>query len=358
MKRVLVANIFGIGDVLFTTPLIRNLKENAPDISVDYLSNKRTKEILEDNPDIENVFVYEKDEFVIEWGKSKIGFLKKSLALFHSMKKRGYDTVFDFTLCPEFGFFFTLLGIKKRIGFNYKNRGIFLAMKKNIDGFIDKHVVEYYLDLLSFIGIDSPVRTMSVTVDPLMSDWADEYISKKGFSNGPIAAIIPGGGASWGPNAYRKRWSPDGFSKVADTLYSMGAEVIMLGDKSEIDLLRTIARKMARGPLFIANDFSLKEYAAILSKCHIAICNDGGPLHIATALGLKTVSIFGPVDDMVYGPYPRDKRHKVIRNETIECRPCYNRFKLPPCDYNVACLSEITPEVVAKAALELLSLKG
>ena len=92
---------------------------------------------------------------------------------------------------------------------------------------------------------------------------------------------------------------------------------------------------------------TLGQTAAMLRLADLAIMNDGGPLHMAVAVGAKTVSIFGPVDDRVYGPYP-PAGHKVVA-APVACRPCYRRFRRAQCDH-VSCLKQIEVEdVLAKA---------
>ena len=71
MKNILIANIFGIGDVLFTTPLMGNLKKHIEGVSVDYLCNARTRFILESSPDVDQIFEYEKDDLTEKWRRSK-----------------------------------------------------------------------------------------------------------------------------------------------------------------------------------------------------------------------------------------------------------------------------------------------
>ena len=84
------------------------------------------------------------------------------------------------------------------------------------------------------------------------------------------------------------------------------------------------------------------------------IANDGGPLHIAASQQVPTVSIFGPVDPDVYGPYPPSPRHQVVYHEALPCRPCYHQFKLPPCPYERACLTGIEPRDVLEACERIL----
>lgn len=354
MKRVLIANIFGIGDVLFTTPLAANLKKELAGVKIDYLCNARTKQIVEHNPDIADVFVYEKDDLVKLWNHSRVDCLKAIYNLFSSIREKKYDTVFDFTLSRKFGFFFMLAGIRKRIGLNYKKRGTFLTEALEFSGFSGKHVIEYYLGLLKFIGAEVRAKEMKLLPDEASLDWAKSYRREHVTGEAPLVAIVPGGGASWGMQASRKRWDEEGFLRAADILAGSGVEVAILGDNSEELLCQDIAEKMTSKPVFVENNLSLDKYIALLSVCDLVLCNDGGPLHIAVALGRKTVSIFGPVDERVYGPYPSSPERCVITAQEIPCRPCYGKFKLPECDQKNRCLVDIEPEDVADKCLELL----
>jgi heptosyltransferase-2 len=354
MKKVLVANIFGIGDVLFTTPLIANLKKEVEGISVDYLCNARTRDIVESNPDVDKIFIYEKDDYVKLWKQSKIRCMKALYRLLLLMRRQKYDAVFDFTLSRKSGLFFKLAGIPRRVGLDYKKRGAFLTDRIPFTGFEARHVIEYYLDLLKYVGVAASVKEMQLVPDENMLEWASAYLREKGIEGKRLVVIIPGGGASWGRQASRKRWEDAGFSKAADILARHGLKIAFLGDPSEKYLCSSAADRMTEKPVFIENALTLKQYIALLSQCALVLCNDGGPLHVAVALGVKTVSIFGPVDDKVYGPYPASDRHKVITAREVPCRPCYNRFKLPECEHDNRCLTDITPDRVAEACLKLL----
>ncbi len=358
MKRILVANIFGIGDVLFTTPLIANLKKAMEGVTVDYLCNARTRDVVECDPDVGRIFVYEKDHFSTLWKESRTGCMKALYGLFSAIRREGYDAVFDFTLSRKFGLFFKLAGISRRIGLNYKKRGKFLTDRIPLSGFEGRHVIEHYLDLLGCVGVSPSVRQIRLVPDAGSLEWADAYLSENGTEAGPLVAVVPGGGASWGGQASRKRWAPEGFSRAADILAERGSRIALLGDPSEMGLCGDIAGGMKEKCVIVENNLTLKRYIAMLSKCDLVLCNDGGPLHIAVGLGIRTVSIFGPVDDKVYGPYPVSDKHKVVTARDLPCRPCYNRFKLPECEYENRCLTGIDPETVARACIELLGAGG
>ena len=354
MKRVLIANIFGIGDVLFTTPLMASLRKEFPGIEIDYLANARTRELVSCIPGVREVFVYEKDDFVRLWKTKKADWARETWKLFSGIRENKYDAVFDFTLSRKFGGIFAFAGIKKRIGLDYKKRGTFLTHRMKLEGFFDKHVAEYYLELLENIGIRSSEKKMTLVPPPELAAWTDEYLSTRGLDANRLIAVIPGGGASWSSHSYRKRWHPEGFAAVSRILAESGWQVIVLGDASEKELSRSIDEMTGEEAIFTENNLDLRKYISLLSRCRVALCNDGGPLHMAVALGLKTVSIFGPVDPVVYGPYPASDDHRVVASHGLFCRPCYKRFKLPRCQEDMRCLTEIEPEIVAGECAELL----
>jgi len=355
-KKILIINTFGIGDVLFTTPLVRNIRNSFKDMFLGYLCNIRTFRILETNPNIDKVFIFEKDYFRQTWQESKIKCLKKFSNLLNRIKKEKFDAVVDLSLGRHYSFFCWLVGIKKRIGFNYKNRGFFLTDKINIDGYERKHVVEYYLDLLKYLGINYKDAHLDLFIPDQLRDWSDKFLADNGIDNKDIVvAIVPGGGASWGKDAFLKRWYSQGFAKVADKLSKENKiKILVLGDPKERDLCESVVKQMESEAFQCCGKTDIMQFASLLSRCNLAITNDGGPLHVAVAVGTKTVSIFGPVDDKVYGPYPRSNRHKVMRTD-LSCQPCYHRFKLPPCDKDRECLKSINIEQVYQAAKELLS---
>ena len=165
MKKILIINIFGIGDVLFTTPLVRNIREAFPDAYIGYVCNKRAQAVLGNNPHINKIFIYERDDYYALYKTSKIQFLKKFSASLSEIKKERFDVVFDFSMSRSSSFLMWFLGIKQRIGLNYKNRGALLTTKINIDGFEGKHVVEYYLELLERLRIPIRSRQMDVFSD-------------------------------------------------------------------------------------------------------------------------------------------------------------------------------------------------
>jgi len=353
--RILIINPFGIGDVLFTTPLIANLKEAFPDSYIGYVCNARAKDILLNNPKINKVFIYEKDRFRKLWKESRILCIRQFFKLLRSIKMKKFDVVFDLSLAQEYGFFSWLIGIRKRVGYNYKGRGIFLTNKIKLDGFENKHAADYHLDLLRLIGIEPKHKDLEFPLAAQAIKWANEYLAENNIhEQDTLIGLIPGGGASWGENAYRKQWPPNRFADIGNRMADeFKAKIIIFGDDNEFALCNQVASLIRGTPIVVSKKTTLSKFAALLRRCSLVICNDGGPLHLAVSQGVRTISIFGPVDPAVYGPYPRNENHVVIRKD-MDCQPCYEKFKLKDCA-NADCLTAIESKEVMAAAEKFLN---
>ena len=343
--KVLIINPYGIGDVLFTTPVIRNLRDAYPQASISYLANRRTAEFIRSDPDIAQVFIYERDEFV--------GNYQKYFEMFKSISKEGFEMVFDFSLNSSFGFLSAACGIKKRVGFDYRTRGGFLTDRVFLSGFEEKHVIEYYLDLLRLVQVPVKVREMRMDVPARDIQWAGDWLkSHKIASTSPLIAVIPGGGASWGQAAKYKRWPAAKYADLIDKIIeNFDAAIILLGDSKEEELCREVV-SLAHFPLHLAvGETSVLGLAALLMQCKGTVVNDGGPLHVASAVGVKTVSVFGPVDPRVYGPYP-PSGHTVVQKD-LPCQPCYRRFRMANCGH-ISCLNELSVQEVYRKVQDIL----
>ncbi|MFA6078189.1 MAG: glycosyltransferase family 9 protein [Candidatus Omnitrophota bacterium] len=361
MKKILIINPFGIGDVIFSTPLIEALKKNFPDSFIGYICNKRVYDVIRSNPNLNKIYVYEKDDYRAVWQSSKLECVKRILSFLKSVKKEKFDLVIDLSLGYQFGLFLKVVGIRNRLGFNYRNRGKFLTRKIDIDGFNDKHVIEYYLDMLTLLDIDpGKYRTYpKIYLAERDSVWADDFLRSNGITEKDIVVgVIPGCGASWGQDAKYRRWDKAGFAIVADNaIERYGAKVLLFGSAKEVGICEDVLKLMKHEAIIACGKTSLRDFLGLLRRCKVVITNDGGPLHMAVAIGVNTVSIFGPVDEKIYGPYPVGPGHIVISKRALPCRPCYKKFKHNICD-NRLCLKGIAPSEVIEAVDALMVRAG
>ncbi len=355
MNKILFINPFGIGDVLFTTGVIKAIKESLADSSIGYWCNERVQEIFRNNPRVDKVFSLSRGDLKKIYRQSKIDGVLKSIDLLLKIRKEKYDAVIDFSLDYRYGLTAAMLGIRKRVGFNYKNRGRFLTDRIDIDGYSGKHVADYYLGLLDFFDIKPITKGLEVFASENDKIKSRIILDQAGIKESDtLIAMAPGAGASWGENAALKHWPPLKYAQLADII--MGAfdsRVLILGDISEKPLADVIVSAMKHKAVDLTGKLNLGELIAVLNYIRLLVTNDGGPLHIAAASGVRTVSIFGPVDDAVYGPYPAGPAHIVLKSQ-LTCRPCYNKFKMDVCERDKECLTSITVEEVFKAVKKLL----
>ncbi|MDD5518648.1 MAG: glycosyltransferase family 9 protein [Candidatus Omnitrophica bacterium] len=355
-KRFLIINPFGIGDILFTTPLIKALKEEYPDCFIGYWCNRRVRPLLEANPRVNQLFDLSRGDLKKIYRDSFFNGLRQVLKLGREIKKGNFNICFDFSLDYRYSLFAKIIGIPRRIGFNYKNRGRFLTDKIDITGYHDKHAVEHYLDLLRFLKLEAKDKSLELCVPEPARVEARNILGSRGIqANDLLVGIAPGAGGSWGKDAAYKHWPALKFAQVADKLANeFKAKIIILGDETEKPISETIINAMLHKPVDLTGKIKLELLPAVMQNLNLLISNDGGPMHIASALGIKSVSIFGPVSELVYGPYPDTRNHPVLKWD-MECRPCYKNFRLPVCGKDRECLRAVNVEDVFTAAKALLS---
>ena len=342
--KILIINPFGIGDALFTVPVVRAIKEKYPDSFVGYWCNERVGELVESIPGINKIFPLSRGDV-----KRVYRGLKRGVALvclISQIRKERFDVAFDFSLDSRYGLWSKLAGIKKRVGFDYKGRGRFLADKINLKGYFGKHVIEYNLDLLRLINIEPKDKSLKIAVSGEDKNKARSTLKEYGVAaTDLLIGVAPGGGASWGKDAIYKQWPAEKFAEVVDRLIKdSNVKVVLLGSADEKPIA-DIVRKNNNRIIDLTGKLSLRELAAVISELKVLVCNDGGPLHMAVALGVKTVSLFGPVDEKVYGPYPPSAEHIVVKKD-VSCRPCYKDFRFTGCSNDRRCLDDIDVDEV------------
>jgi ADP-heptose:LPS heptosyltransferase len=348
MKKVLVVNPFGIGDVLFSMELVEALKAAGPRTIVGFMGNERTIELIRMNRHIDVAHEFNRDELRACLKKNLAAYFLRANAYLREIRAQRYDTMLDLSLGREFSFAGLLAGIPRRIGFDHKKRGFFLTHKTAFKSYEGKHVVDWQLSLLRSVGLKPAVVSSRLPLQisaKARQDAADLLKASSAGAHGPILVVAPGGGKSWGENAIYKQWSPERFAAAAEGwLNGRGAGVVLLGDAGERELLSAVQARLRISAVLVSGQ-PLEIVCAILERAALVLCNDGGILHLANALGTKTASIYGPVDENVYGPYGNDTPH-VVLTEPVACRPCYKDFRFPPCAHHRCCQDELSVEKV------------
>ncbi len=343
-KRVLIVQPYGIGDLLFLTPVFRAL----PDAQIDLLLGSRTESVVKANPRIRQIIRIDKDKFHSQ-GKWKT-FLEIA-GLTQRLGKEKYDLMLDYSMRREYGFWAQFfLGIPVRAGFDYKGRGFFLNRKVEVpEGFRGRHVVDYYCDVAEKAGITVSDRSLEFFVTPADLANADNILRAKGVS-GRFAAVSAGGGESWGRDAHFKRWPARYFAELLGSLkkeYGFDHAVI-LGSGAEKSLAEEFQKHSSFPCVSLCGEISLETAAAVLERSVFFAGNDGGLMHMAHALKKPLAAVFGPVDPAVYGPYPAHPRAVVCVKNDLECRPCYQKFRYNSACEHRDCLQKLMPSDVLK----------
>jgi heptosyltransferase-2 len=239
-----------------------------------------------------------------------------------------------------------LAGIPRRIGYNRDGRGLLLTQAIGVpeSGEIPRHERFYYLELLRRAGlIERFPETDAIRLEGGEAARAAglEHLARLGI-DGPAIGVSPG--AAYG-NA--KRWLPERFAAVAQTLAP--AAVLLFGSAGERALCETVAETLRRagsGVHNLAGQTTLREFIDLTAACRLFLTNDSGAMHVASALGVPTVAVFGATDDTTTGP--TGPLARVVR-EHAECSPCLLR----ECPIDHRCMTAVTAKRTASVALEL-----
>jgi ADP-heptose:LPS heptosyltransferase len=225
-----------------------------------------------------------------------------------------------------------------------------------LTGYSKKHVVDYYLDLLKYINIEPKQRKVEIFLNEAQKKRASLFWQKNGISDNDLVIIIsPCGGISWGKDSFRKHWDKKKFAHLADRLKeAFGAKIIFSSDSQEKPIIEEVEKLTHYKPIIKAVDLCLMDFLSLLAKADLLITNDGGPLHMGVGLDIKTVSVFGPVDERVYGPYCLEPNKHIVIKKDLSCRPCYKKFRLLQCPYDRKCLETIEVDEVFEAVKSLI----
>jgi lipopolysaccharide heptosyltransferase II len=332
-ERILIFNVNWLGDVLFSTATIRNIRYHFPASFIACIIPSRCYPVLKGNPHLDEIIIYdEKDRhrsLIDKWRFVRL------------LKAKNFDKVFllhrSFTrtlLC-------LLAGIPERIGYSTKKRDLLLTEKFKAPRIQDVHRIDYYLGLIETWGIKVEDRFSDFVTSDEDLRFADDFLSKSALKKDDfLVALNPGG------NWLLKRWPKENWAILADKLAAeLGAKIIITGSQHDVALAKEIRSLMRHQATSACGALNLKQFAALCQRLRLFITADSGPLHIANSVGIrKIIALFGPTHPEITGPYPQ--KNVVILQKNCGCEiPCY---KLDCSDNR--CMKALTVEDVLGAA--------
>jgi len=328
-KKILIFNVNWLGDVLFSTATIRNIRRNYPDSFIACIIPSRCYPILKGNPHLDEIIIFDE--------KDRHKGLFAQLNFIQFLKAKKFDTVFLLHRSFSRALICFLSGIPERFGYYTRKRGFILTKKIMAPDPNALHRIDYYLNIIEQAGLKVEDRFTEFFISEEDLKFVDDFLNKNNLAkNEFLVAINPGG--NWLP----KRWPKDYWAQLADRLISeFGAKVIITGSQKDIEEALEIKTKMKAEPILACGIFNLKQLGALAKRVDLFITADTGPLHIANAVGAKKIiALFGPTSPSITGPYP--EKNVIILHKDVGCKvPCY----VVDCKDN-RCMKAITPEEV------------
>lgn len=335
-KRVLIFNVNWLGDVLFSSASIRNIRRNFPESFIACVIPSRCYPVLKGNPHLDEIIIFdEKDRHKSVF--SQLDFVRQ-------LKEKRFDVVFLLHRSFTRALMCRLAGIPRRIGYYTHKRAFLLTDKIEVPKKDSLHRIDFYLNIIEKAGFKVEDRYTEFFIGEEDKTFVEEFLKKQGLTgNEFLVAINPGG--NWLP----KRWPVINWAELADRLISeLGAEVIITGSHNDLSLAGHIKMRMKQRPLVACGAFNIKQLAALAKKSDIFITADTGPLHIANAaLSKNIIAIFGPTSVEITGPYPM--KNAVILQKDVGCRiPCYE----VKCGDN-RCMKAVSSDMVFEEAAKI-----
>ncbi|TBR18305.1 lipopolysaccharide heptosyltransferase II [bacterium] len=280
-KRILVVRTDRIGDVLLSTPVFKALRKNYPDVFMSVMVSPYAKEVVEGNPYIDEVIIYDKDNKHRSW--------RRSIKFARRLKKRDFDLTLILHPTNRVHIVTFLAGIPRRIGYNRKLGFLLTEKIKHMKQYGQKHETEYVLEMLKPLGIGEFDSKLFMPLKDSAEEWVKTLLKKEGLDRGhKILAINPGA------SCVSKVWPAERFAETADRLIEENHfKVILVGALGDIKIAQSVISKMRNPVVNLAGKTTVSELASIIKRCSIFISNDSGPVHIASALGVPVISIFG-----------------------------------------------------------------
>ena len=333
IKKILVRTTNWVGDVVMTLPALEAVGKCFPDCHVSVLAKPWVAPLFDGHPVVNDVIIHnvKKDFF------SRISDIFR---LSSHIKKHRFDLAILFQNAFEAALIAKMAGIKHITGYNTDCRGFLLTDHAPMKFDLKKdHQVGYYLDILKHLGCESEKSDPQLYVSEEKMKKADELLESLGIKkNDILLGLSPG--AIFGP---AKRWPPDRFASIGDmAVEKWNAKVIVLGSNKELEICNKVSDQMINKPFNLCGMTGLGEAMGIIKRCNFFVTNDSGLMHVAGALKVPLVAIFGSTNPYATGP--RGSEAIVIQHKT-DCSPCLK----PVCPTDFRCMLDISPEEVWEA---------
>ena len=302
IDKILVVNLFELEDIIFTIPMLENLKKNCDQAQIDMVGKERYQKIKESLDIVDNYYPYDESMSLVE----KYKFAKR-------LATEEYDLGISVDDLFSSALFMKLVGPKYTAGYDGGVKSILfdhLFVKNE-----SVHMVDMYLHFLEEIGIENVkynAPKMSVSENKL--GVIDRFLAAQDVES---SDKLVGINVSTRGNKL-KTWNKEGFAKLADTIIEdYGAKIIYYSAPEDVSIIKEVIGLMEHDALIAGGEIALEYLPALAKRCQLFISGDSGEIHVASAVGTKTITLFGPTDPKRFKPYA--KQAKVVKR-SFGCR--------------------------------------
>jgi heptosyltransferase II len=328
IKRILFIRLDRIGDVVLSTPALRALKQHFQGAELTVLLRSSTRGLVEHNPFVDRIIT-------VDSAAESVGVIRDLRASRFDLVVDPYD---DWPL--ESALVAGLSGARVRIGYAVAGREAFFTLRIRKPG-PERHMTDVVMDSLKPLGIspDDVCPHVFLSKEELAS--ARAWLQERRNGSLPFIGFHPGASCE------TQRWPVEYYSKLGTLLLREGQRgLILFGGPADRHLVDEMARQIGDTVLTcITGD--IRRFSALVACCQLLVCNNSGPLHVACALGIPTVSLMGPSVKERWSP--QGNMHRVLRRNSLPCIGCNHDH----CDVKTHdCMRQIGPENVLEAILE------
>jgi len=322
--KILVRSPNWIGDMVMSTPVVRALRRKYPDAKITVLSRQKIAPLWTCNPDTDEILQIQ-------------GFF----STVKQLRKNSFDLAVVLPDSFKSALMVFMAGIPERMGYATECRGFMLTCRIPVSdgGFRRKHITDEYLDIIRPLGVEKPEKKPVLNVTDAGKNEAEKIIRENNLNSSMLIGISPG--ATYGP---AKRWPEENFIRAAREISDKyRARILVFGSREEAWLAGEISSGIGKTAVNLAGKLSLPGLAAMISLCRALIANDTGTVHLAAALNVPSVAIFGSSSPVWTSPLG-ETTSVLYQHES--CSPCFERT----CRKNdYSCLKSITAEHVMSA---------
>lgn len=333
--KILIRATNWVGDAIMSLPAIRAVRTKFPDAEISILGRSYVVDLYREQGIADKLISHDSSgEHAGFSGTEKLA---------AQLRAEKYDIALLLQNAFGAAWLAWRAGIPERIGYNRDGRGLLLtnAVKTPRSGEIPAHEKYYYLELLRRAGwIDSlpDVEFVSLNVSEVARQRGAEVLLDAG-ARPHAMRIAVGAGASYGS---AKCWPPERFTRALNLLVAQSdVDIIFFGTAAEAPVTTAIIAGLKRSPIDLTGKTPIGELPGVLSQCHLFLGNDSGAMHVAAAVGLPVVAIFGPTDPL--GTAPVTLKRSVVQQKPY-CSPCFLRR----CPTDHRCMVAVTPEMAAE----------